>query len=333
MAQMFVTNKSSGTARAVGVKGKIGRTDLNLLVIFRAIARRKSVTLAAADLALSQPAVSHALNRFRDIVKDPLFIRSGKGLVLTPKAEALLTTISPALAAIEEVVSAAEFNPETDEHVFYVGSSEYASRVILPGIMGFMRKEAPHCQIHAVGASELAFDDLVSGRIDTLFFGDVLEDTRFQHQDLFQEHFVLIVSATHPALANNPGRFSLEDFLTYPHARFSINDNIKGPIDRVLADLGHKRVIGFSSTSFAAAISAVEQSDLICSLPTRLAVAHLHEGLVCLPMPLDIPSYPYRLVWDPRTNSDPASRWFRSRILANFQMIPEPFPLQLTSIL
>jgi len=301
-------------------QGKPGRTDLNLLVIFRAVARRRSVTLAAEDLSLSQPAVSHAINRFRDIVRDPLFIRSSRGLALTPRAEVLLDAVGPALSVIEQALHSSDFDAATDKYLFNLGTSEYANRVIMPAVVAAARRHAPHCQIHAMQATATAFDDLLSGKIDLLFFGDEIKDRHFQSETLFTEEYVVMLSATHPALAErSPDAISLEGYLAYPHARFSINDGIKGPIDRVLEAMGRKRSIGFSSASFAAAVEVAAGSDIICSLPSRLARSCTQPGLVCLPLPFKVPPYSYHMVWDPRTNSNPALRWLRSQILVHFQ--------------
>jgi len=307
----------------VDARKHYGRTDLNLLVIFRAVARRKSVTLAAGDLALSQPAVSHALNRLRDVVKDPLFVRTGKGLALTPRAETLLSAVSPALAVIEEVVNSAEFDPLHDARTFTIGVSEYASRVLMPSIFTTLRREAPNCQLHAVSTSENSFEQLLSGKIDFLFYGDIVTDSRFDYQNLFMEHFVLVLSTNHPLLQRGRDAISLDDYLAYPHVRISIDESMKGPIDRALDDLERKRTISYSSVSFSAAVEAVEKSDILCALPSRLAAAHVRGGLTCVPMPLQVAPYPYRLVWDPHINADAAARWFRSRVLAEFQMKPE----------
>ena len=119
------------------------KPDLNLLAVFDAVARTGSVTAAAEHLGLSQPAVSHALNRLRATVGDPLFTRSGRGLVPTPAALAMLAPARDLLARATALLSPQQFKPDSATMVFRLGASDFAAHTLVPDLVLRLRQAAP----------------------------------------------------------------------------------------------------------------------------------------------------------------------------------------------
>ena len=135
------------------------RPDLNLLVIFDAVLRSGSVTGASRDLALSQPAVSHALNRLRDVFKDPLFLRSKQGLVPTARAQQLVVPVQRILSDANLVFAASDFVAETSTRVYNVAASDYSALTFIPNLVRHLRHAAPGVILNVVAFAESSLRD------------------------------------------------------------------------------------------------------------------------------------------------------------------------------
>lgn len=284
------------------------KSDLNLLLVFDAVARFGSVSRAAQHLALSQPAVSHALNRLRAAVGDPLFTRAGRGLVPTPRAEAMMAPVRALVIEAAEMISPQEFTPATAQKLFRIGASDYAAFTLIPALMRHLGHAAPAVQIelHPAGAGALAA--LESGQLDLSFWGTEPPPKPFHHLTLFEETYIGIARAGHPVLAEGP--VTLEGYLAHPHAVVALQVPGANAIDRALAQRGLSRRVGLMSHSFAGNLAALPHCDLIASLPARLCQP-LPPGLSRFDLPLAVPAYRYGIVWHPRTERIASHRWLR----------------------
>mgnify|MGYP003436098938 CR=1 FL=1 len=288
------------------------KPDLNLLVVFDAVARFGSVTAAARHLALSQPAVSHALNRLRAATGDALFTRSGRGLVPTARAEAMRAIVRDLVSGAESILAPQTFAPATSDQVFRIGTSDYAALALIPQVLGFLTANAPNVRLDLLPAGRDALSQLEVGKLDLSFWGADPPSAPFLHQTLFDEHYVGVVRAGHPILAR-PGKVSLADYLRYNHAVVSLQTPGSNAIDRALTGRGLTRRVGLSSHSFAGNLASLPRTDLIASLPTRLCRA-LPPDLVLFDLPLPVPSYVYGLVWHSRTDVLASHAWLRCAI-------------------
>ncbi len=193
------------------------RADLNLLNIFHAVAETGSVSKAAVRLHLSQPAISHALNRLRHLTGDALFVRSGKGLAMTPHAAQMRVSVQKVISAAQDLVSPAAFNPQTDARIFKVGASDYSSLTLIPALAHRLRELAPHCALEVAQVGETMLAQLESGRIDCSYWGTEAPGEPFLTQRLLSEKLVGVLSASHPLAAKaKKGRVSL---MTTSHSR------------------------------------------------------------------------------------------------------------------
>lgn len=288
------------------------RPDLNLLAVFDAVARLGSVTAAAEHLALSQPAVSHALNRLRATVGDPLFTRSGRGLVPTPRAVAMLAPARDVLTSATGLLAPQLFSPESETAVFRVGASDYAALTLVPEIARLTHHTAPHVRLEIAPVGGETLRQLESGVLDVSYWGTRPPGPPFHHQVLFQEHYVGVARTRHPAFGKTRcGRVTLSRYLSYSHAVVSLREPGTNEIDRALARLNRSRRIGLASHSFAGNIASLTRSDLIASLPARLCQSSLLRGLRVFKLPLDVPAYSYGLVWHQRSHVAPGHRWLR----------------------
>lgn len=285
--------------------------DLNLLVILDALCRFGSVSKAAEALSLSQPAVSHALNRLRGVTQDPLFTRSGRGLVPTPRARALAEEVAGIVAAAQASLRPERFDPELDSAVVRLGLSDYAGLTLLPPLVAVLRDKAPLVRIEALPVGRTALRQLEEGALDLCFWGTAPPEAPFLYRQLFRESFMVVLRAGHPALA---GKIGLEEWLSLGHAVVSLGDPGQSPVEAALTALGRSRRVMLASPSFAANLAAVAASDLVATMPARLAAA-MGEGLVARPLPVAVPVFDYGMIWHPRAEVSPALRWLREAIV------------------
>ncbi|MCJ7590890.1 MAG: LysR family transcriptional regulator [Woeseiaceae bacterium] len=291
------------------------RPDLNLLLIFDAVASTGSVTRAAIQLSLSQPAVSHALNRLRDLLGDPLFVRSGNGLTPTKHAESLILPIREILENVGRVFAPPAFDPATSTQTFRIGASDYAMMTVLPDLVRAVRLNAPDTRVEIRGVGEVSLKQLESGEIDLLFWGAAPPTSPFVALELFRERFVGLMCARHPlAIKAGQNALTLDDYLAYPHIMVTFRDPRHSPIDARLAELQRTRNVRIATPNFASNVASVRGTDLIMSLPSRLAASSDNRDLIQFELPLEVPPYPYSIVWHRRSDQDPSMIWLRNRL-------------------
>lgn len=301
---------------AIMNRTNLANVDLNLLIVFDAIARTRSVTLAANALSLSQPAVSHALRRLRLLMQDPLFVRGRDGLVATPHATALVSDVQAILAAIDRVLTRPEFDPGSTTREYRLAGSDYAMMTLFPAIVASVRRHAPHSNIRVSSVDATTPSRMEAGSVDLAFFGVAVPSGPFASVELFREHFVGLVCRGHPiARKARRGRITLDDFLKHPHVLASIPNAKPSPIDTRLAELGRQRRVALVAPNFAANVAAVHGSDLLLSLPSRLAALPLCHGLVSFKLPIAMLDYPYLMTWHRSTEHDPAAAWLRKLVI------------------
>lgn len=291
------------------------RPDLNLLAVFDAVAACGSVTGAAERLALSQPAVSHALNRLRDLIGDPLFVRGRRGLQPTPRAEAMRAPVREILAASSAILAGAPFAPESSERRFRVGVSDYASLTLVPPLIRALRTLAPRATFETRAVGPTTFAELEGGELDCAFWGADPPGSRWRAARLFSERLIGVIADDHPLArrVKTTGAIGLDDYLAFPHVVVSIGARGANPVDLALAALGRSRAVAVVTQSFAANMEALHGSDLIASVPSRLTLS-AQPGLSVFELPLALADYDYTLLWHARTDADSASAWLRAEI-------------------
>lgn len=290
------------------------RPDLNLLVVFEAVARIGSVTLAASELGLSQPAVSHALRRLRAAVNDPLFTRSGRRLVPSPRAVLMLTEAGALLAKAREMMARESFNPAEATATFRIGASDFAALTIVPELAGRIAHLAPGIRLEVRAAGEGTLSQLETGWLDLSFWGRAVPDAPFHHLPLFHEGYIGVARRGHPILAGP--HVSLDAFLTFPHLVVSLGWPGAHAVDEALAAVGKARQISLVSFSFAGNIATLSSGDCIACIPGRLKTACEVAGLRSFDLPVDVPGYDYGMIWHSRTQSSPGHAWLREMIAA-----------------
>ncbi len=215
------------------------RIDLNLLVILDALLSEQHVTRAAARLHLSQPAVSHALARLRDLLGDPLLVRAGAGLVPTSRAMELMAPLTEALAQVQSLLAPNAFDPATTRRTFRLAMSDYGAAIVLPGLIRTLRSEAPGIDLQISHASrEGMLDGILNGDIDIAVgvFPEMPNELR--STPLFEEHYACLVDRDSlPADAT----LDLPAYLARPHVLLEMRGSGTPEIERALTALHERR--------------------------------------------------------------------------------------------
>ena len=293
---------------------KLRRLDFSMLLIFRDLVRLQKTTVVAAQLGLSQSAISHALSRLRSLFADPLFVRRPNGLEPTLRAMELLPKIETILRVTQDALQIpSQFDPASSTRSFRLAGNDLVGALIAPSLFGLLRKEAPGCRVafrFTVGAESLnglrTNDlDLAIGRI-----WDLPED--FSATPVFEERFVVVVRKDHPAART---KMSLEDYLAVDHILVSFRGGFWGMADRALKRRRLKRRIVASVPMFMTAMTTVAQSNLAATIPSRLAAKYAKQlGLKIFEAPLKIDPFTISLVRHARSASDLGLDWLATRI-------------------
>ncbi|MBW4582673.1 MAG: LysR family transcriptional regulator [Tildeniella nuda ZEHNDER 1965/U140] len=294
----------------------LSRLDLNQLLALQIILEERHVTRAAARFSLSQPAMSRVLGRLRLALGDDLLVRSGIGYERTPRGDRLLQELEVLLPRLNAVIGSNDFDPSTSQQRFRVTGTDYAAAVIIGGTVRLCRKFAPGVRCEVVGWTQDSYRYAEMGRCDiALGVGSVPAiPTELKMEVLYQEQFVCLMSADS---SFNDERFSLVEYLRRPHAVVAIAEGQQTMIDRPLADIGKVRNVVLQSPYFMATALSIVDTDLILTVPTRLALelSKLADFRQVLP-PQEIGSFPYTMVWHPRLDGDCGQMWFRDQIRA-----------------
>ena len=286
--------------------------DLNLLVALDALLQTESVTLAARRLALSQPAVSHALARLRELLGDELLARDGRVLRRTALAQQLAPAVARVLADVENVLLAArKYDPATTRRTFRIATNDYCAAILLPPLIERVRREAPGAalEVHAEeGAAPLGA--LGRGELD-LVLGTYPElPPVIRQRSLFVDDFVCILRRQHPTR----GRLSLKRYAALDHLLVASPGYGPGIVDYVLAKHGLQRRVAARVPHFLVAPAVVRQSDLIATLPRRVAEQFGGAGLRLFSPPIDIEPFPVQLIWHGSRTQDAGAVWLRGLV-------------------
>lgn len=283
--------------------------DLNLLVILRALLSERHVTRASQRVGLSQSATSHALARLRELLDDPLLVRSGRALDLTPRGARLLPALERILTDLQNAIAGEPtFDPGTARRTFALGTSDYLQALIMGPLLRELATRAPGVDLSVVVFPNVR-ELLESGAIDLALTIPLPELRSMLHQLLFEEDFVCMVRRDHPHIRKAP---SLDKYLAQRHVVVAPSGTAGSFVDTVLAQRGRERRVALRVTNFLIAPVVVCETDFINTMPARLARQLAKTYPVRLfPPPLELSTFEYGMYWHPRLDQDPAQRWLR----------------------
>jgi len=289
--------------------------DLNLLIALDALLAEASVAGAARRLGLSASAMSRTLSRLRATTGDPLLVRAGRHMVLTPHAEAIRErtqhTLFDTLTLLRP--SPAELALSTLERTFVLRTNEGFIEAFGPTLIVAAATCAPHVRLRFVARAEKSAKALREGLVDLEVgvLGEMGPEIRIQ--TLFRDRFVGVVRPGHP-LAMLP-EVGISDYLAHGHVVASRRGHTAGPMDMALAERGLERTIAAVVPGFPAALAVVQASELVGLIPASFLIHQPAAAYCMFELPVKVPGITLSQMWHPRAEADPAHRWLRQFVL------------------
>jgi DNA-binding transcriptional LysR family regulator len=296
--------------------------DLSSLLALDALLQEANVTRAARRLGLSTPATSHALARLRDRLGDPLLVRTGRAMTLTPHAEALRPLVRSLVEEASRVLTpAGMFDPASLRRAFTIFATDHALLVLGPAIDRLTAAEAPGVSLRFLPSIAEDWAALRDGSADLSVCLPGAFPPEFRTRELMKEHFLCVVREGHPTVRRH---LDLDTYLKLPH--IVVAPLGRGSyVDAVLAERGIERRIARTVPYFAAALFLVARTDYVLTVSER-AVQSL-AGVLPLRVfepPFPLPAYAVNLLWHPRLDHDPANQWLRDVFVRASASVPAP---------
>lgn len=297
--------------------------DLNLLRVFDVVMAEGSLTRAAQVLAMTQPAVSHAIKRLHEAIGEALFERSAHGMKPTVHARALWPQVRAALAGLQKVLAPAAFDPERDAVNLRLAMADSTAALLLPTLVEAIERQRALANLRVLPLTtrdprsllEQGDCDLAVG-----YFPEAVanieaqgSDATLHHQRLSETRYVCVMRRSHPLAA--PGALDLDAYCQANHLLVSFSGRAHGFVDQALAGLGRQRRVVLTVNQFFTAGRVVTGSDLLTVLPERFVAATGFESqLVRRELPFELGRIHIEMLWHLRRDADPAHRWLRGLI-------------------
>ena len=311
--------------------------DLNLLRVFDEVMQERSLTKAAHNLALTQPAVSNALRRLRDTLGDDLVVRSGQGLQATPLALKLWPTVRDALQNLQHSLVGQAFDAATSSQTFVLTMADATAAELIPPLVNVLETQAPGISVRvrplttrdprpllADERADLALGFFPAALADLAAQAQTDRGNAFAHERLYDGHYVCVMRQGHP-LANEA--LTLADFCAARHLLVSFSGRPFGFIDESLAALGKNRRVVLTVNQFFTAGRVVANSNLLTVLPRHFVkVTGIADELTWRELPFNVPTVHVDALWHHRHAYDPAHLWLRRTIRGIAETVFSPPP-------
>ena len=286
--------------------------DLNLIPVFDAILRHRGVTLAGAELGLSQPAMSYALAKLRRIFNDPLFFRVGNEMQPTALALGLASAVGEVVVKLRaEVFGQIPFDPSTTERSFVYCMTDIAESYFLPPLVTELQQLGARINLRSGLLSPLSLrDGLAAGEVDFAvgIFPDLDGPDHFQ-QALYESRFVCVARSDNPYAK---GRLTLQRFIAAPQVAVSAPARSQAILEDRLDGLGIRRKVLLRVQNFLTLIEIASKTDLVAVVPIEAAETLQKIGrLKVHPLPFEADGFLIKQYWHRRANNDPGNRWLR----------------------
>jgi DNA-binding transcriptional LysR family regulator len=292
--------------------------DLNQLRAFDALMRERHVTRAAFRLGIGQSSMSFLLGKLRELLQDELLIRTGSGLVPTERALELWPRVQEAIGVVERVFEQpAVFDPSLAKMTFRMIVVDYIDYMLLPRVARRLRQEAPGVSLHVLQTRPHQFGEmLAAGDLDLVLSYFPNPPDYLQARRLFSDRFVGMCATGHPVLQ---ATLDPASFCALPHITIEPDSaqiyNVQ--INEALEPFGLQRDVRMVKPSFLTLPFILETTDMVASMPARLARRMSSMAQVSLfDIPLELPTFDVRMLWHPRTSNSAAHEWLRSLILS-----------------
>ena len=294
--------------------------DLNLLRVFDEVMAERSLTKAAHKLSITQPAVSNAMRRLREVVGDEMMVRSGQGVEPTPRALALWPSVRDALVLLQESLAPGAFEASTATSTFVLAMADATAATLIPALVQIIEREAPGISVRVLPLTTRdprRLLDEESADMAVGYFPAALADLTARAQSggavaydsrrLYDGEYMCVMRQGHPLAS---GELTLYAYCAARHMLVSFSGRPYGFIDEALASLGRKRHVLITVNQFFTAGRVVVGSDLLTVLPRHFVpVTGIADRLVQRPLPLNVPAVHVDALWRRRGPQEKAMEW------------------------
>ena len=291
---------------------QLRQADLNLLIVFTVLAEERNVTRAAARLFLSQPAVSRALQRLRDMFHDDLLIRTANGYEPTPKGQRLLQDLATMLPRLDRLMAGGDFDPSTEDATFRIAATDHAAHLLVPLLCNSVLSNPTKVDFSFLPLHAGQYEALEKGRLDLVLNAD--HDTSTFHlskEVIFEVDFVCVVSRK----SKFERAITLKQYLAAEHVAVDIIGGIQTHPDKPLAAIGEKRRCPLVVAQHTVAMRVAAVTDMIATVPRRMALLEAPKKVTkILEGPAARGSFKYVMIWHQRMQTDAGHAWLRSII-------------------
>lgn len=288
--------------------------NLNLMATLDVLLEERNLGRAARRRGVTQSAMSHALRQLRSMFDDPLLVRSGNVMTLTPRAEAMRAPLRRALEQLEQAIAVEPgFAPARSDRRFRISCSDAVAITLMPDLFRSCARAAPGVRLEIVSPSdEDVRDRLESGRVDVFITPARPDEPGLEARSLYATRFVVLARRRHPRVGET---LDLEAYCELPHVIVGTGRG-ETVVDRALRSLGRRRHIAMTIPYFLAAPAVVEGGDALLTLPDGPARYFARSRrLQLVEPPLKLPSGRVHAVWHERHAQDPGHCWLRERLV------------------
>lgn len=294
---------------------KLKKLDMNLLLIFDGALRHRKFSVVADQLALSQPAISHAIGRLREVFEDELFIRRPHGVEPTRRAIELGPRIARLLQAARDAIDEPDaFDPATTERVFRVSGLDYEVSWLGPTLTSALCHHAPHARLAFKSMTrQQALKSLEDGETDLAFGYFLTSPTDIVIRPVFSETYLVAAAANNRFIKDE---LTLDLYCdTLRHLLVSIDGSFSGTIDAALEGIGRRRKVVATLPLFLPALATVARTDVIVTMPARIVRIYGESfGLRVYEPPLPIRPFDLMVAWHRRDDADAGIKWLLQQI-------------------
>ena len=297
----------------------IKRLDLNLAVVFVAIWQERSVTKAAARLALSQAATSAALARLREACGDPLFVRTRGGMTPTARAQAMADRLEAGIADLWEVLTQQQaFDPTRSSRRFSIGMSDDFEIALGPQLTRIVQKTGAQVSVMFRQTNRHTVEQMLNDReIELAVVSGTVKRAWIAREQIGQSGYACVVDAK-AVRATLP--LSLNEYLALPHLLVSYSGRT-GIVDTALRALERERHVYAALTHFSAVPAFLTNTRAVVTLPSHAAAALARASrLSACAVPLDLGNYPVQLLWRRDSDGEGAIGWMRDQVKQAFAL-------------
>ena len=294
---------------------RLSGLNLNALVALDALLAERNVTRAAKRVGITQPAMSQALARLRELFDDALLVRKGRAMVLTPRAEAMLIPLSDALLSVERALQLGMgFDAATSTRIFKIALTDLGVTMVLPSVLKVVAKAAPgvRIQVEPLSGGGLS-DKLSSGEVDLVIAVYLGSAGGLRSELLLEEDYLSLVRRGH-ALARRK-RLRIADYEAHGHVAYTPVGFVPRPMSIAAPGVASAAGIRVSVPYLLALPDVVRRTDLVATVPRSLLSAPIDfEGIVTVAAPPELPAVEHRQWWHPRFDQDPGHQWLREHV-------------------